>query len=287
MGKPRRNPDRSTGVDQSKEPYTHSVSGPKQTWLKENQTRAVEFSRNNHSSRTSFRSFTPSALPWKASSLCLYFIRCSVSRRIGGFGIPDRGKGPVVLLLLCVSAGLLKRLFEVYMLRAPLEPGCCEEDVCDRDPGPSRPLRAAHRSAATWRTLPPPRAPSKPIHLCRRSLPLSRVTHLGRSTPFLPSCPVMNSHVHSTPPRPARARVPLIAPGPHLHPAAVAGTLQPSCETNVSHRPAPLTELMNTDPLNAQPHDKYTSLPYCFEHTRLTSIHGVHFLPSPQVRAIT
>ncbi|MEU3308777.1 hypothetical protein, partial [Nocardiopsis sp. NPDC006832] len=70
-----------------------------QTWLKENQTRAVEFSRNNHSSRTSSGTLRFSvALPWKASSLCLYFIRCSVFRRIGGFGVPDRGKGPFVLL---------------------------------------------------------------------------------------------------------------------------------------------------------------------------------------------
>ncbi|WP_204366946.1 hypothetical protein, partial [Nocardiopsis ganjiahuensis] len=36
------------------------------TWLKENQTRAVEFSRNNHSSRTSARTSVLSALPWKA-----------------------------------------------------------------------------------------------------------------------------------------------------------------------------------------------------------------------------
>src|SRR5699024_6910661 len=31
----------------------HRVTGPKQTWLEENQTRAVEFSRNNHTTRTS------------------------------------------------------------------------------------------------------------------------------------------------------------------------------------------------------------------------------------------
>ncbi|MET9795286.1 hypothetical protein, partial [Nocardiopsis alba] len=34
-------------------------SGPKQTWLKENQTRAVEFSRNNHASRTSCGTVVP------------------------------------------------------------------------------------------------------------------------------------------------------------------------------------------------------------------------------------
>src|SRR5699024_5056051 len=32
---------------------TDRVTGPKQTWLEENQTRAVEFSRNNHTTRTS------------------------------------------------------------------------------------------------------------------------------------------------------------------------------------------------------------------------------------------
>ncbi|WP_344098474.1 hypothetical protein, partial [Nocardiopsis tropica] len=36
---------------------TVRVTGPKQTWLKENQTRAVEFSRNNRSSRTSASRF--------------------------------------------------------------------------------------------------------------------------------------------------------------------------------------------------------------------------------------
>src|SRR5699024_2856340 len=32
---------------------TDCVTAPKQTWLEENQTRAVEFSRNNHTTRTS------------------------------------------------------------------------------------------------------------------------------------------------------------------------------------------------------------------------------------------
>ncbi|WP_234004116.1 hypothetical protein, partial [Nocardiopsis sp. SBT366] len=60
-----------------------------QTWLKENQTRAVEFSRNNHSSRTSARTEVPSALPEKAfcvstalaaSTLCCVFTLSGVPR---------------------------------------------------------------------------------------------------------------------------------------------------------------------------------------------------------------
>ena len=45
----------------------HRVTGPKQTWLEENQTRAVEFSRNNHTTRTSPENPKgfPTALPKK------------------------------------------------------------------------------------------------------------------------------------------------------------------------------------------------------------------------------
>src|SRR5699024_7415930 len=81
--KPRRNPDRSLEViNQRNPPHTYRtwsecVTGPKQTMAENNQTRAVEFSRNNRSSRTSPRPSGPrssSAEGVLSALLCLHFI---------------------------------------------------------------------------------------------------------------------------------------------------------------------------------------------------------------------
>jgi len=109
-------------------PTHRSASGPKQTWLKENQTRAVEFSRNNHSSRTSARTEVPSALPEKAFcvsavvSLLYQVFRAPPNRRFRFK--PDPEKEFPVLLPPRVSAGLLKQLPEPTCPERLLEPSC-------------------------------------------------------------------------------------------------------------------------------------------------------------------
>ncbi|PWV46408.1 hypothetical protein BDW27_114132, partial [Nocardiopsis sp. L17-MgMaSL7] len=132
---------------------------PKQTWLKENQTRAVEFSRNNHSSRTSARTEVPSALPEKAIcvsavvSLLYQVFRAPPNRRFRFK--PDPEKEFPVLRPLCVSAGLLKQLPELTCLERLLEPPCLRGGCRRSRPGseskPRRPRSPSRSDSFDYR----------------------------------------------------------------------------------------------------------------------------------------
>ncbi|MFJ9556786.1 hypothetical protein ACIRPH_23500, partial [Nocardiopsis sp. NPDC101807] len=70
-------------------------TGPKQTWLKENQTRAVEFSRNNRPSRTSAGLlgrllFRGRRLRFRFVVSLLYQVfRAPPNRRLFAFALPN------------------------------------------------------------------------------------------------------------------------------------------------------------------------------------------------------
>jgi hypothetical protein len=82
----------------------HRVTGPKQTWLEENQTRAVEFSRNNHTTRTSpenpqkdSRSLFRRRCVCVSALLCLHISSSpehSPNRRLFENGLPPRDEEP-------------------------------------------------------------------------------------------------------------------------------------------------------------------------------------------------
>ena len=83
---------------------TDRVTGPKQTWLEENQTRAVEFSRNNHTTRTSpenpqkdSRSLFRRRCVCVSALLCLHISSSpehSPNRRPFENALPPRGEEP-------------------------------------------------------------------------------------------------------------------------------------------------------------------------------------------------
>ncbi len=113
------------------------MSGPKQTWLKENQTRAVEFSRNNRSSLTSHCGlFRRRRLRFRFVVSLLYQVfRTPPNRRFVVFLV---GVKPVSRF---ASVFPWKRLPKPSRLGAVLEPTRLRgrKDVAGPGPVPSRP----------------------------------------------------------------------------------------------------------------------------------------------------